>query len=124
MSKKITVAVAQVSSVPFNAEETIKKMATYTAQAAEKGAQLVLFPEAFVGTYPKGLTFGATIGNRTEQGRDEFLLYWQNAVEIPSAEMEQMARSEEHTSELQSRGHLVCRHLRVKKQLAAEEARS
>lgn len=92
MSKKITVAVAQVSSVPFNAEETIKKMATYTAQAAEKGAQLVLFPEAFVGTYPKGLTFGATIGNRTEQGRDEFLLYWQNAVEIPSAEMEQMAQ--------------------------------
>src|SRR5690625_7088133 len=26
-------------------------------------------------------------------------------------EQEQMIRSEEHTSELQSRGHLVCRHL-------------
>src|SRR5207253_10612179 len=40
---------------------------------------------------------------------DDWLLY---AVESPSASG---ARSEEHTSELQSRGHLVCRLLLEKK---------
>src|SRR5690625_6428477 len=36
-------------------------------------------------------------------------------AERPGYPTDQLARSEEHTSELQSRGHLVCRHLLEKK---------
>ena len=81
--KRVTVAVAQVSSAGFDTEATLAKLAARTREAAEKGAQLVLFPEAFVGTYPKGLSFGATIGNRTIEGRNDFVRYFDNAIEVP-----------------------------------------
>jgi hypothetical protein len=42
-------------------------------EAAGKGAKLVLFPEAFVSAYPKGLDFGARMGSRTPKGREDFL---------------------------------------------------
>ena len=81
--KRVTVAVAQVSSVGFDAEATLAKLGTYAREAAEKGAELVLFPEAFVGTYPRGLSFGATIGNRTIDGRNDFVRYFDNAITVP-----------------------------------------
>lgn len=43
----------------------------------------MLFPEASVGAYPRGLSFDATAGNRTEEGRNEFRAYWEAAVEVP-----------------------------------------
>ena len=39
-------------------------------EAAADGAQLVVFPEAFVGGYPKGVDFGARVGQRTAEGRE------------------------------------------------------
>src|SRR5690625_2780681 len=39
----------------------------------------------------------------------------QRHILLTDAEMDRMSRSEEHTSELQSRGHLVCRLLLAKK---------
>lgn len=81
--KRVTVAVAQVSSVGFDVEATLAKLDARAREAAGKGAELVLFPEAFVGTYPKGLSFGATIGNRTLDGRNDFVRYFENAIEVP-----------------------------------------
>ncbi|MHA1655740.1 MAG: nitrilase-related carbon-nitrogen hydrolase, partial [Candidatus Heimdallarchaeota archaeon] len=45
----------------------LQKVAELTKQAAEKGAKLVLFPEAFIPGYPRGLTFGTKIGSRSEE---------------------------------------------------------
>jgi len=33
---------------------------------------VVLFPEAFVSGYPRGLDFGAVVGSRTDAGREDF----------------------------------------------------
>jgi nitrilase len=60
-------------------------------QAGEAGAKLLVLPEALVGGYPKGLTFGATVGNRTEAGRDLFLRYWNSGIECPGPETEMLA---------------------------------
>jgi nitrilase len=49
-------------------------------EAASAGARLLEFPEAFLGGYPKGLTFGATVGNRTDEGRELFRRYSQAAT--------------------------------------------
>ncbi len=68
----VRVAVVQAGSVLFDTARTVEKLAALTADAAGRGARLVVFPEAFVGGYPKGLGFGARMGSRTPAGREEF----------------------------------------------------
>jgi hypothetical protein len=41
------------------------------------------FPEAFVSAYPRGLDFGAVIGSRSEEGREDFRRYWESSVDVP-----------------------------------------
>ena len=53
------------------------------AQAAEQGARLIVFPEAFIGGYPKGADFGARVGSRTPEGRKHFRRYYENAIDVP-----------------------------------------
>jgi hypothetical protein len=61
-------AVVQAAPVAFDVEATLAKAECLTAEAAAAGARLVVFPEAFVSCYPRGITFGATVGSRTEEG--------------------------------------------------------
>lgn len=53
------------------------------AEAAGYGSQLVVFPEAFIGGYPRGSNFGVTIGNRTAKGKEEFRRYHASAIDVP-----------------------------------------
>ena len=46
--------------VLFNLKLTIDKVETLTKEASRNGASLVVFPEAFISAYPKGLNFGAS----------------------------------------------------------------
>ncbi len=46
------IAIAQASSVLLNRSETIKKAVGLVEQAAAAGAELVVFPEAFISGYP------------------------------------------------------------------------
>ena len=81
-----TVAVVQAGSVLFDTPATLRKLERLAAEAAAGGAELVLFPEAFVGGYPKGMDFGARVGSRTEAGRDDFARYHAGAIAVPGAE--------------------------------------
>ena len=85
------VAVAQVGSVLFNTASTLLRVERLCHDAVAGGAQLIVFPEALLGGYPKGLTFGATVGHRTEAGRDLFLRYSSAAILCPGAETESLA---------------------------------
>src|SRR5262245_40418477 len=76
-------AVVQAGSIPFDTRRCLDKLGVLAADAAKERAKLVVFPEAFVGGYPKGQAFGVTVGNRTDEGRDRFREYWENAIEIP-----------------------------------------
>lgn len=51
------------------------------------GAALVVFPEAFIGGYPKGLDFGARLGTRSPEGREDFRRYFESAIDIPGPEV-------------------------------------
>jgi len=79
----VPVAVVQAGSVLFDAEATLAKAETLSADAAGGGAKLVVFPEAFIGGYPKGSDFGARVGSRTPEGRKLFRRYFEGAVEVP-----------------------------------------
>jgi len=80
----VKAAVVQAAPVLFDREGTIEKAARLTGEAAGQGARLILFPEAFVPAYPRGLTFGVSVGNRTPEGRRLWQRYWENAVDVPS----------------------------------------
>ena len=86
MSQTFKAAVVQAAPVLFNTPRTIEKVADLTRDAVSQGAKLVLFPEAFVGGYPKGLDFGARLGMRSPEGREDFRRYYESAIELPSVE--------------------------------------
>lgn len=81
------VAVVQAGSHPFDALLTAEKAVRLISEAAAEQASVVVFPEAFLGGYPKGASFGSPVGKRTQQGRDEFLRYYQSAVDLDGPEL-------------------------------------
>ena len=84
-SKSRIVSVVQTGSDPFDTEATIEAFGDWLSQAKAAGSELVVFPEAYIGGYPKGVDFGTRVGSRTEAGRDLFRMYADNAVELESA---------------------------------------
>lgn len=86
----VRAAVVQAAPVMFDTPRTIAKLAELTFQAAAQGANLAVFPEAFVGGYPKGLDFGARVGMRSPEGRDDFRRYYEAAIAVPGPETEEI----------------------------------
>jgi len=82
----ITASVVQTGTPLFDKKRTLEKLEALTHQAASGGAQLVVFPEAYVGGYPKGLDFGVRLGSRSEEGRDMFKRYYDAAIPVPGAD--------------------------------------
>lgn len=80
---KFTAAVIQAAPVLFDLEATLDKTEKLVQEAAQKGTKLILFPEAYVSAYPRGLSFGTVVGSRSEEGRETWLRYWNSAVEVP-----------------------------------------
>jgi nitrilase len=76
-------AVIQAGSILYDTPATLAKAEQLTAEAAAKGAKLVVFPEAFIGGYPKGCDFGARVGSRTPEGRKQFRRYFESAIDVP-----------------------------------------
>jgi len=76
-------AVIQEAPVAFDRHRTLEKVRDLTSLAAAQGVRLVVFPEAFVSGYPRGLDFGARVGSRTPEGRELFRRYWESAVDVP-----------------------------------------
>ncbi len=86
----VTAAVVQAAPVVFDRARTLDKLADLAADAARQGAGLALFPEAFVSAYPNGLDFGARIGSRTPEGREDFRRYHESAVDIPGPALDRI----------------------------------
>ncbi len=74
----------------FDREATLDRVESLTARAAGDGAELVVFPEAFVGGYPKRSDFGARVGSRSFAGREWFRRYHEAAVDVPGPAVERL----------------------------------
>lgn len=61
---------------------TLVQLESIARRAAASGIDILLLPEAYVGGYPRGSSFGSAIGGRSTQGREEFLSYWNQAVDL------------------------------------------
>ncbi|MBL7524749.1 carbon-nitrogen hydrolase family protein, partial [Frankia sp. CNm7] len=91
--QQVRVAVVQAASVIMDREATTKKAVDLTIEAGEKGANIVVFPEAFIPGYPRGLSFGTKVGSRSPEGRTDWLRYWENSVPVPSETTELLAEA-------------------------------
>jgi nitrilase len=96
----VRVAVVQSAPVAFDRERTLEKARNLVADAAGRGAQLILFPEAFVSGYPRGLDFGARVGSRTPEGRELFRRYWESSVDVPGPATEVLGEAARHANSL------------------------
>ena len=75
-------AIAQSSPVMFNKEATLKKVVSQIEEAGRNGAALIVFPESLVPCYPYGLTFGFTVGSRSEAERADWQRYYEQSVVV------------------------------------------
>ena len=87
----VKVAVVQAASVLFDREASIDKACRLAAQA--QGARLILFPEALVPGYPRGLGFGMVVGQRSAAGRLLWERYRDNAVDVPGPATERLGEA-------------------------------
>jgi len=92
-ANSVTVAVVQAASVAFDRKRTLEKALSLTRDAARQGAKLVLFPEAFVSGYPRGLDFGAVVGARSDEGREDFRRYFESAVDVPGPAVDTLSKA-------------------------------
>ena len=84
-------AVVQAAAAGFDLEAGLDKVGRLASEARDGGAELAVFPEAFVPGYPRGITFGTVVGDRTAEGRDQFRRYWEASVDVPGPAVERLA---------------------------------
>jgi nitrilase len=89
--EQLKVAVVQAGAVPYNTESSLEKARVLIAEAARQGAVLAVFPEAFIAGYPKGLDFGARVGMRSAEGREDFRRYWESSIQVPGPATDQLS---------------------------------
>ncbi|KAK9898718.1 carbon-nitrogen hydrolase [Cystobasidium minutum MCA 4210] len=88
----LVAAVVQCGSVYNDTPATIAKMRSLAKKCKQDNerVQLVVFPEAFIGGYPKFSTFGVRVGARSDSGRQEYVQYHKNSISTSGDEMKQI----------------------------------
>src|SRR4051812_7532540 len=95
MNDPVRVACAQVEPVIFDREATLDKLESVAADAAAKGARLVLFPETFVPAYPSSRWARHLAGGNG--GKELWARLARESVTVPSAQTERIgATAKEH----------------------------
>jgi len=90
MSQTI-VAALQIGASPEGKAATLRSILAFGPRIKEAGARLVVLPEALLGGYPKGDTFGTYLGYRTAEGRQAYERYFENAIDVPGPETAELA---------------------------------
>lgn len=81
-NRKVKVGVVQATPALFDIEKTVDIVISWIEKGANQGCELLLFPESFIPCYPRGLTYDAVIGRRSEKSREQWLKYWNNSLEL------------------------------------------
>ena len=85
------IAVVQAEPVLFDKEASLEKALNLISKAAEQNAELIVFPELFIPGYPIGMTFGFTVGKRTEPGRTDWKRYSDSSIVVGDSDFNQLS---------------------------------
>jgi nitrilase len=86
----IKVGVVQAAPSLFDVDKTLQTVKNWVQKASKDKCQLVLFPEAFIPGYPRGMDFGTVVGKRTEKGEKQWQNYWENSIAVPGRYTERL----------------------------------
>lgn len=89
----VRAAVVQAGAIPFDTEACVDKAVGLIAEASALGAKVIVFPEAFIPGYPKGVNYGLVVGARDPAGREEFRLYLDAAIAVPGAQTQRLGEA-------------------------------
>src|SRR5580765_4564600 len=97
MDAPVKVACIQAEPVVLDRDATIAKLAALAREAAAGGAQLVVFPEAFLPAYPSSVWARALAGWAEPGAKEAFALLARESVAVPGpAEARIGAAAREH----------------------------
>lgn len=85
------IALVQAEPVLFDKDASLAKALNLIEEAAEKDAELIVFPELFIPGYPIGMNFGFSMGKRTEAGREDWMRYYNASLLAGGPEFEALA---------------------------------
>ena len=91
MNKLKKVAAAHIAPVFLNKEKTVEKACEAIAQAGKKGAELIVFPEAFISGYPDWVWL---IPNSHGAALNElYIKLVENAISVPDGSTEKLCKA-------------------------------
>lgn len=90
VNRRVTVACVQAEPIVLDREGTLGKLAALTAEAAGRGAELVVFPETFVAVYPSSVWARALAGWADPRAKAAFAALARSAVEVPGPAAERL----------------------------------
>jgi nitrilase len=93
MREPVTVACVQAEPVVLRREATLDRLSERTAEAAAAGAQLVVFPEAFVPAYPSSVWAKALAGWGDPRAKAAFAQLARESVELPGPAADRMGET-------------------------------
>ena len=82
------VALVQAEPVLFDKKASLKKTLDHIEKAAVQKPDLIVFPELFIPGYPIGMSFGFSMGKRTEAGREDWKRYYDASVVVGEEEFQ------------------------------------
>jgi nitrilase len=85
--RRRVIAALQLGNDPDSTAATLDNILAFEKAIKASNCDLLVMPEALLGGYPKGADFGTRVGYRTPEGREEFLQYWKQAVDLDGPEV-------------------------------------
>lgn len=90
---KFVAAVVQAGTEGADVAATLARAEELIAECGRRGVRIAVFPEAFIGGYPKGADFHIVIGARKPEGRQEYAAYASRAIVVPGPEVTRLGHA-------------------------------
>ncbi len=84
MTNLKNLSVLQIGSSLKGSDHTLEKILSYEEQIKAEKSDILVLPEAILGGYPKGESFGTQLGFRLESGRETYRKYFEAAIDLSS----------------------------------------
>ena len=91
MERPVTVACVQAEPAILDRSGTLDRLEELASEAARNGAELIVFPEAFVPVYPSSRWAKAFAGWQSDGARATFARIAQNSIAVGSPEERRLA---------------------------------